>query len=122
MNKLIIAASKITPEINFDGNSGIFKISDKSYPENVNDFYTSIFDYINEYSKNPQKNTILEFNWNYFNSGTAFIISKLIYTFKEINTELTINWLCEEDFDLMIEKGEELQKTIIDVNFNIVHP
>ncbi len=119
MDNLIIAATKITPEVNFNGNSGIFKLSEKSYPENVNDFYTELFEYINIYSKNPQKKTILEFKWIYYNSGTAFMIGKLISTFQQINTELTVNWLCEPDFDLMLEKGEELKDTY-KVNFNIV--
>ncbi len=118
MNKLIISETTTTPNINFDGEAGIFKISGKSLPEDANYFYNPLLEYIEEYKKNPQHISILEFYWKYFNTATSKFILSLIFSLRKSDTKLEINWYCESDFDIMIERGEELSE-VVNVNFNI---
>jgi len=120
MEKLIIEDTKETPYIELDGANGIFKFTGKSYPENVNLIYSPVLSYIEEYGKNPKKQSILEFKWLYFNTATSKIIASLVFMLKAIKTELVINWYCELDFDTMIEKGEEFRDAL-DINLNIIN-
>ncbi|HXU28329.1 MAG TPA: DUF1987 domain-containing protein [Bacteroidia bacterium] len=120
MEPLIIAAAAETPSVSFNGQLGTFNFSGKSYPENVNDFYKPILEYIELYKTNPKENTLIEFNWLYYNTATSKMIIKILVLFKSINTNLSIKWLCKSDNELMIEKGEEI-KEVLDLNFDIVH-
>lgn len=119
MEKLFIESDKETPQIDFDGNIGNFSISGKSYPENVNIFYTPIFNYIELYQQNPADKTVIEFNWLYYNTATSKIIIKIILKLKEIDNKLIINWYHKKDFDLIVDKGKEI-KEILDIDLNII--
>ena len=120
MESLIINATSSTPSVEFDGNTGVFSITGKSYPENVNDFYFSVFDYINLYKKTPKPRTILHFNWLYYNTATSKIIVKIIQLLKNVSPEFEVKWYCKKDFEMMIEKGEELRE-VLEVNLNVVY-
>ena len=123
MESLIINATAECPSVNLNGDSGIFNISGKSYPENVNDFYKPIFDYFEQYKKAPKSKTVIEFNWVYYNTATSKIIVKIIQVLKELKSqgnEVEIKWYCKKDYELMIEKGEEM-KEVLDIDFNIVY-
>ncbi|MGP8217098.1 MAG: DUF1987 domain-containing protein [Bacteroidia bacterium] len=122
MEPLIIKGAGENPEVDFDGNSGLFKISGKSYPENVNEFYKPLLDYFELYKKEPKEKTILEFSWIYFNTATSKIIIKLILSLKalkDINKYVEIRWYCKRGDELMIEKGEEM-RDVLDMNFEII--
>ncbi len=119
MEPLIIEETKETPKIKFDGEKGIFSISGKSYPENVHSFYKPVFDYINLYKLNPADKTTVEFEWIYYNSSTSKIIVKIIVFLQEASKDFEVRWICEDDSDVMIDKGLEI-KRIFDVNLNIV--
>lgn len=119
MNALIIPPSAETPAIDFNPQTGKFKLSGKSYPENVNEFYTPLLEFIEIYKSKPQKNTVLDFTWLYYNTATSKIIIKLLVLFKSIDTDLHIKWNCKKDNELMKEKGEEFRE-VLDVNIEIV--
>lgn len=118
MEKLIIKATNETPEVNFDGDIGLFSISGKSYPENVYSFYKPLFDYIELYKANHSEKTTIEFRWLYYNTSTSKMIVKIIMMLKDISKEFEIKWICKKEFDVIIEKGEEL-KEVLGLNLNI---
>ncbi len=119
MEKLFIEPGNETPQIDFDANSGFFSISGKSYPENVNSFYAPVFEYIEQYRKNYGSKTTIEFNWLYYNTATAKAIVKIILRLKEIGNELEIRWYYKKDFDLIADKGREIQE-VLDVNLKVI--
>ena len=118
MEKLYIEATKQTPEINFDGNKGSFKISGKSYPENVNIFYKQVFNYIDEYKKTPVSKTKLEFNWLYYNTATNKMIMRIIMFLIEANSDFEIGWYYNEGFEMIMEKGKEIED-ILDISIDV---
>jgi hypothetical protein len=122
MENLIIAATNETPDVNLNSTEGYFSFSGKSYPENVNDFYSDIIKYLNTYTQAPLEKTTLEFKWLYYNTATSKMIVKIIMELKSVISKgkhFEIKWLCKSNDDLMIEKGEEL-KDILDIDFSIV--
>lgn len=119
MKPLIITPTTETPSINFNPETGIFNFSGKSYPENVNDFYNPILDYIELYKVLPKESTVVEFTWVYYNTATSKIIIKILMLFKSINTKLSIKWFCKISNELMIEKGEEI-KEVLETKLDII--
>lgn len=123
MEPLVISKTNETPTVSLNGSEGKFLFEGKSYPENVNDFYTIVLDYLRSYSVNPNEKTLLEFNWLYYNTATAKIIVKIILQLKEVKVKgksFEIKWFYKTGDDLMREKGEEL-KSVLDVDFSIIH-
>jgi hypothetical protein len=120
LEQLIIKANTDTPEINFDGEKGVFSIIGKSYPENTGDFYDPLIEYIELYKLNPKVKTSIEFNWFFYNTATSKVIVRIIMLLKDLSKEFEVKWFCYKDNDLLIEKGMEL-KEILDVNFNITY-
>jgi len=119
MDPLLIYETSQTPRIHFDGGNGVFSVSGKSYPENVTEFYQAVFDYIQLYKSKPQKKTIIEFNWLYYNTATSRVIIRIIIELKDVSNEFEVKWICKKGFDLMIEKGQEIME-VLDVDLNIV--
>ena len=123
MEKLIISATNETPNVSLIATEGTFSFSGKSYPENVNDFYANVFNYIQNYIQNPLENTILEFTWTYYNTATSKVMVKIIKELKAVINKgkaFEIKWYCNANDDLMIEKGEEL-KEVLDIDFSIIY-
>jgi hypothetical protein len=119
MGNLIINATNETPEVNFNGENGLFKISGKSYPENVNNFYKPIFEYIEIYKQNPALKTTIEFNWLYYNTATNKMIMKVIMFLKDINSEFQVNWYYKKGFELIKDKGIEI-KDVLPITIDII--
>ena len=123
MEPLLIAQTNETPEVALSAADGKFTFAGKSYPENVNEFYGNVLEYVRSYSINPKEKTSLEFNWLYYNTATAKMIVKIIMELKAVKTngkDFEIKWFCKANDELMLEKGEEL-KSLLDVEFSIVH-
>ncbi|HYG49869.1 MAG TPA: DUF1987 domain-containing protein [Flavobacteriales bacterium] len=123
MEPLFIAQTNETPEVALNAADGKFTFVGKSYPENVNEFYTNVLEYLRSYALNPKEKTSLEFNWLYYNTATAKMIVKIIMELKGVKSKgksFEIKWFCKSNDDLIQEKGEEL-KSLLDVDFSIIH-
>jgi hypothetical protein len=120
MEPLTINETNETPEINFDGESGLFSISGKSYPENVYEFYQVAFDYIDIYKSKPQEKTVVEFKWLYYNTATSKIIVKIILALKDVSKEFEVKWYCKKEVDLLVGKGNEI-KDVLGINLTMVY-
>jgi hypothetical protein len=110
MEKLIIQATDDTPEVLFDKTSGTFILSGKSLPEDVIEFYSPIFQWMEKYSKDPLEETKLMVKISYFNSASQralyeifIILSRIVMKGKKVEVE----WHYSEDDDEMREAGQE---------------
>lgn len=122
MKELVIEKTVKTPYIDFDAQSGILKIIGRSIPENPEDFYSKLFDWVKEYFKSPQEETLINVQLEYINSGSSKFILDLFHLFQEYKTKghhCKINWYYEEDDEAVLELGKHYQ-TIIDVPFKLV--
>ncbi len=119
MDVIKINATNKTPEVHFDGNKGYFSISGKSYPENVKAFYDQLIDYLKKYKENPVENTVLEFNWLYYNTSTSKMIIELLLLSEDISGNVELRWVAEKDLDLMAQKGKELNE-VLDLDMKII--
>ena len=113
--KIFIEGTNQTPLIHFDTEENIFKISGRSLPEDVNKFYNPIREWITDYVKNPNSDTELVFDLEYFNSSSARIIVKMLVELeriKETNNKIKVIWQYKEEDELMYDRGIEIQSVL----------
>ena len=122
MNSINIEGTPKTPRIVFSAEKGELEISGKSIPENSVEFYQPIYSWIDEYSQSPMKTTVVKIQLEYFNTSSSKclldIFRKLESLQKSGKSEVTINWLYEDEDEDMMEAGEDYQ-TIVRIPFKI---
>ena len=122
MDTLTIEASKYTPSIVMDPNKGTIEIRGKSYPENTFEFYKPVMVWLEEYFQSPAPQTTLTMEIIYFNSSSSKFFYDLL-DFLEAHrhqTDLTVNWVYDEENESALEAGEEFMEDFENLPFNLV--
>ena len=119
----IIPSTKNTPGVILDP-GGIIKLTGRLIPENAEDFFNPIEEWINDYFINPADVTTVEICIEYVNStGTTYlldIIHKITYIHLRKNTgKFIINWYYQDEDEDMLEKGRFFSADL-DVPFNYI--
>jgi hypothetical protein len=118
MNQLFLESTKYSPGINFDPETGKFEMIGVSLPEDVNNFYEPIMDWLYNYSDSLsslsgsiQQDIRFIFKLNYYNSGTVRYIISILETLKKINgyRPVKVEWFYDKDDILLFENGKELE-------------
>ena len=119
MNNLLIEATEDTPKVELDLTNNVFRISERSLPENSIEFYQPILNWIEEYSKHPNLKTIFEFRLEYFNTSSAKQIAKILLILENIGKKknVVINWYFKKEDADMLSSGTRFSK-LINLNFN----
>jgi len=109
VKNVYIEATKYTPEINLDYEEGRISIKGKSYPENTFEFYHPVISWIEEYLSAPQPSTTVNMEIIYFNSSSSKLFFDMFDLFEEYleATDITVNWLYDEENESAMEAGEE---------------
>ena len=110
MTELKIEGTSSTPNIILDKNSGKFEIKGKSFPEESRIFYEPVFEWLNQYEKEPNDETLFEFKMEYFNSSSSLIILEILNVLDSIykkEKKVTVLWNYLEIDEDMLDAGEE---------------
>jgi hypothetical protein len=123
INQQIIPLTKNTPEVILDP-KGIIKLKGRLIPENAEDFFKPIEEWINDYFINPPDITTVEIRLEYINStGTTYlldIIHKITHIHLHKNTKkFIINWYYKDEDEDMLEKGKFFSSDL-EVPFNFI--
>jgi len=122
MESISIEGTPKTPSVSFDANTGIIEIKGRSIPENSIEFYRPLVEWLEEYSKEPQKLTTVNIQLEYFNTSSSKCILdvfKKLEAIKKAKNEVIINWYYEEDDEDMLEAGEDYE-SIIRIPFKMI--
>lgn len=111
--ELIIQKSVDTPFINFNISKKVFEIGGKSLPEDADEFYRPIFEWLkkNNTAINPQSS--IEFKLDYFNTASFKRIFDIISFFKDIQESgrsINFKWYYLKDDRDMLSAGEEIEE------------
>jgi hypothetical protein len=122
-NQKIISPTKNTPEVILDP-KGIIKLIGRLIPENAEDFFNPIEEWINEYFKNPAETTCVEISLEYINSvGSKYLldlIRKITHIHLKKNTsKFLINWYYEDVDENMLETGTSFS-SFLDIPINLI--
>jgi hypothetical protein len=122
-NQLIISPTKCTPEVILDP-KGTIKITGRLIPENAEDFFNPIEEWINEYFDNPAGITCIEIYLEYINSvGTRYLLDLIrkithIKLLKD-NKKFIIKWYYKDEDEDILEKGTFFSSNL-GVPFNFI--
>ena len=122
-NQKILPPTKNTPEVILD-RKGIIKMTGRLIPENAEEFFKTIEEWVNEYFCNHAEITRIEISLEYINSTGSKYLFYLLH--KIINIRLLndtekfiINWYYKDEDEDILEKGR-LFSTNLDVPFNFI--
>jgi hypothetical protein len=119
---LVIESSKHNPEIVFNKEENIFKISGRSIVEDPNKFYMPVYEWLEAYTADPNPETEFKFDLEYFNSSSARQVMKLIMLLEKLHLNgknVKVIWLFEQGDEMAQERGMEI-KAVSKLPFEIV--
>ncbi|MFH1113477.1 MAG: DUF1987 domain-containing protein [Pseudomonadota bacterium] len=124
MENLTIEATKSTPSIVFDAQSGVLEIRGKSYPENAAKFFAPVFEWVNSYLRSADPATVrLILEIIYLNSSSSKALLNLLDLLDRSakgGREVVIDWLYHEEDETSLECGEEFKEDLESAVFNLV--
>jgi hypothetical protein len=110
------------PGILLDPEAGKMILTGRACPEDPTEFYKPVFDWLDEYSKNPKPKTVFEFKLSYYNTATSKILMMILQKMEELSNdghEVLIRWHFPEDDDDMKEAGEDYSE-MVELKFEMV--
>jgi hypothetical protein len=122
MEAFTIEGSYDCPAITLDKENNLFEISGRSLPEDVVTFYEPVIDWLNEYMKDPNPETIFDFKFIYFNTASSKVILDILTLFEEMienDHQVKVRWYFNEYDEDMQEAGEEYAE-MVEVPFEIL--
>ncbi len=126
MNCLHILGTENTPEVHLSKETGTFSVSGRSVPENGDEFFAPIMEWMDEYAKAPNNITHFNFHMEYMNLSSSKMLLFILYKLKEIkdeNKDVLVNWIHESEDSDMIEVGEDYEFMVdIPFKFSVYHP
>ena len=121
LDNLYIKGTEDQPEVNFNRQKGIFRITGRSLPEDAGKFYDPVKRWIQEYKKNPNSYSEFIFKFHYFNSTSARKIASILLEIEKIHSkgkQVKIIWYFHESDEMMKDMGEDF-KSFLNIPFEI---
>jgi hypothetical protein len=112
MEPLIIYEGQSTPKIVLDNANEKFEIAGNSLPEDVLGFYSPVFNWFEEYIKQPNRQTELHIKLMYFNSSSSKAILDILNMLEEVAVKgfgIEIFWYYLEIDEDMLATGKEFE-------------
>lgn len=120
MEALLIEAREDSPGIKLDKENNLFEITGNSYADDPVPYYIPIFDWLDEYIKNPNDITCFVFKLNYINTASSKQIANILSILQEVRdkTKLKVKWYYHKDDEDMYDEGLALNNNLkIDFEF-----
>ncbi|MFW5757784.1 MAG: DUF1987 domain-containing protein [Bacteroidota bacterium] len=111
MENLKIESTKYTPEVKAVAEEKEIKFYGSSYPENANEFYKPIYQWVRDYFDEGNDNLTVNFFIYYFNTSTSkcfMNLLEIIETYTKKGRNIKVNWHYSEDDDDSLDNGEKL--------------
>lgn len=112
MKPIFIEQTTNTPYINFDPQTGILEINGRSIPEDSVKFYKPLIQWIDDYKKSPQDLIIISIQLEYFNSGTAkslYRLLKKVTSMHDAINKVKLKWYYEQDDEEMMNSAKDYE-------------
>ncbi|RPH32720.1 MAG: DUF1987 domain-containing protein [Bacteroidales bacterium] len=122
MDNLLVEATDITPRIEFSKHTNTFKIIGKSLPEDVKNFYNPIIQWFDTYSSQPNPETHLILEFEYFNTSSSKMILILLNKLRDIHRrgfKVLVTWSYPSHDAEIEEAGEELEE-LLNIPFQFI--
>lgn len=121
MRTLDIAQSQSTPQISYDPQQHVLKITGESYPENSFEFYAPVNVWVKEHLA-AENRLLLDINVSYMNSSSTKCMLDLLDLLEEAHQKggaIDIVWRYDRDNPRSLDLAEEFKEEVT-FTFSIV--
>lgn len=122
MESFAAFATEITPKVELDKEKGIFLIEGKSLPEDVKVFYSPIIEWFDRYIKEPNPDTIITLDFEYFNTASSKMILIILSKIREIQkhgNRISVIWKYPQ-YDVELEEAGEEFSELLNIPFTFI--
>ena len=121
MDNLYIAATAVSPEVDFRFAERRLSLSGESYPENAAAFYAPVIQHLHACLAGCRDETItVDVALAYFNSSSTkmlFSIFDALDQAARAGNRVLLNWHYDDEDETILEFGEELQADFTAIEF-----
>lgn len=100
MQDLNYEATHSTPGIKLDASEGVMEMYGRSIPENANNVYRPVLDWLENYMVEPKEITTLNFKIEFFNTSSSKFILQILKKLEELNRQdfkVIVNWYYNDE-------------------------
>ena len=119
--KVINEKTSRMPGVTFDPDTRIMTIEGEAYPEDVTAAFAPIFTALEEIlAENAGGTTTLDFQMQYFNSGSSRKILEIIRLLDEVGADNKVIWRADPEDDEMIGHGKRFSRALAHASFEVI--
>ena len=110
MQDLTIKQTSNTPGVRLNVSTGQLEFYGKSLPEDVHGFFLPIVNWINEYMKNPGKETKVICKMEYINTASSKLMLDILCRLKELEqngNKAQVEWYYDADDEDLYDTGKD---------------
>ena len=110
MNVFQCKPTEISPLVYLNPENGELTIEGNAIPDDAEEFFTPILNWLDDYVKNTTVKTTLNLKLHYFNVSSSKRILFIFYKLNELvkkNRSVIVNWHYVEGEDEMFEVGQD---------------
>ncbi len=110
MKSIELQKTPHTPYVYCDAEQGVIKIIGRSLPEDSNQFYSPILEWLNSFEETASPSLDVKLYLDYFNTSSAKSLFSIMTSLNEMllkGKNIVINWHYDSDDDDMKDLGQE---------------
>ncbi len=110
MKSIELQKTPHTPYVYCDAEQGVIKIIGRSLPEDSNQFYSPILEWLNSFEETASPSLDVKLYLDYFNTSSAKSLFSIMTLLNEMllkGKNITIKWHYDSDDDDMKDLGQE---------------
>lgn len=113
MDRFFLEGTPKTPNIDFNGASGMFEISGRSIPENSVEFYRPVLDWLDSYIERSVEHITLVVKLEYFNTSSSKCLVDVFRRLERMyqkGTYIHVKWFYEPEDEDMQDSGLDFKE------------
>lgn len=110
MDTLLIQATAQTPLVDLNPSTGIMEIRGRSIPDDPEAFWGAVLTWFDDYMANPNDETLVRIDLEYFNITSSKRILFLLYKLNELvdsGKKAKVEWYYRQSDEDMYEVGQD---------------
>jgi len=115
MEKLHLAATTSTPEVDFDPATGVLRLNGESYPENAFEYFRPLLVWVAKFADYTHTPIVAEIALSYLNTSSIKSVMDLLDLLEgahRAGRNVTLRWSYAEDNERALEMIEEFKEEV----------
>lgn len=122
MKVIRIEPTETTPRVILNKDNGDLLIQGKCLPEDVKNFFTPIIEWFDLYLDEPNPETVVEFDFDYFNTASSKMILVILSRLRDLKRKgkwVQVIWKYPQ-YDLELEEAGEEFSSLLNIPFEFL--